>query len=132
MKSDPSANESPFHRHSTLLGMLSALVVVTALGWATHWRVQLVAVYGVAFIVSFLLFGRLFYGFRASRTLDKELVSPESAWDWTGVLGNDIDKPGLKLERAYKEAQQGDASDLKRLAEEEQSSQAREGESTIT
>jgi hypothetical protein len=132
LKSDPSANESPFHRHSTLLGMLASLVVVAALGWATHWRVQLVAVYGIAFIVSFLLFARLFYGFRASRRLDKELVSPESGWDWKGALMNEIDKPGLKLERAYEKAHHGDASDFRRLAEDEQSSQAREGDSTTS
>lgn|GEM_PF-3617309 len=131
MKSDPSANESPFHRHSTLLAMLSALIVVTALGWATHWRVQLVAAYGIAFVVSLLLFARLFYGFRASRTLDKELISRDSGWDWTGVLGNDIDNPGYQLERAYKKAQQGDASDLKRLAEGNQN-QVCEGESTTS
>jgi hypothetical protein len=112
--------------------MLSALVVVTALGWATHWRVQLVALYGVAFIASSLLFARLFYGFRASRILDKELVSPDSDWNPTGYIGNDIDKPGLELQRAYEKAQQGDASDLKQLAREEQSGQPCEGDSTTS
>jgi hypothetical protein len=129
LKGGASANGSPFHSHSTLLGMLSALVVLTALGWATHWHVELIAVYGIAFLASFALFARLFYGFRASRTLDKELVSPDSAWNRTGYLGTDIDKPGYELERAYREAQQGDASDLKRLAGEEQTSQPCEGES---
>jgi hypothetical protein len=60
-----------------LLGMLSALVVLTALGSGTHWHVELIAVYGLAFLASFLLFARLFFGFRASRTLDKELISPD-------------------------------------------------------
>lgn len=109
--------------------MLSALVVLTALGWATHWQVELIAVYGIAFLASFPLFARLFYGSRASRTLDKELISPDSGWNRIGYLGTDIDKPGYELERAYKKAQQGDASDLKQLAGEEQSSQPCEGES---
>jgi hypothetical protein len=109
--------------------MLSALVVLTALGWATHWHVELIVVYGIAFFASFLLFARLFYGFRASRTLDKELISPDSGWNRTGYLGTDIDKPGYELERAYKKAQQGDASDLKHLAGAEQPSPPSEGES---
>jgi hypothetical protein len=129
LKGDTSANGNPFHRHSTLLGTLAAFVVVTLLGWATQWRVELVAVYGIAFVVSFLLFARLFYGFRASRTLDKEPISPGSGWtrrdDWHQETSH-------RLFDAYEKAQEGDVSGLKRLAEEEESSQVRDGDSTVT
>jgi hypothetical protein len=100
--------------------MLSSCVVVAALGLLTHWRGELIAVYVIAFPASFVLFARLFYGLRASRTLDKEPIAPGSGW--TGPARYDIDKPGYELEDACEKAQQGDVSDLKRLAEEEQSS----------
>jgi hypothetical protein len=80
---------------------------VAVLGWATHWRVELIAVYGIAFVSSFLLFARLLYGFHASRTLDKEPISPGSGWnrrdDW-------FQGKSYRLFDAYGKAQQGDDS----------------------
>ena len=120
MKSGSLAHSSPFHRYSTLLGLFSSLVVVVAVGWSTHWRLEiLLPVYLIAFPVFFVLFARIFYGFRASRALDKENISPGSGWTWRDA---DLVRPSFQLEDAYEKAQQGDESDLKRIAEEEQSS----------
>lgn len=121
MKNDPSASGNPFQRHSTLLGAVSAFVVMAALGWLTHWRLELLVIPLLAFPVSFVLFARLFYGFGASRRLDKELISPASGSDWVHAK-YDIDEPGYQLTQAYEKAQGGDVTDLKRLAEEEESS----------
>ena len=127
MKSGPSPDNNPFARHSTLLGTLSAVVVVTALGWLTHWRWELIPAYMLAFGFSFVRLARLFYGLDASRNLDKELISPESHWDWDHSL-YDIDEPGYQVSRAYQKARTGDASALERLAEEEQWKEASETE----
>ncbi len=93
--------------------MLSASALLTALGQFSHWRSELIAVYMLAFPVAFVLFARLFFGFRASRELDKEPVSPDSGW--FGYFA-----PIYPLETAYEKAQRGDVSDLRRLAEEEE------------
>lgn len=112
-------SDNPFHRHSSLLGLLCSLTTVIVLGTLTHWRNELIAVYIIAFGVLFVLFARLLYGLRASRALDKERVEDGSAWlerdNWNL-------ETGYRLREAYEKAQQGDAADLERLAEEERSS----------
>ena len=119
LREDPPVDEGPFHRHSTLLGLLAAFVVVAVLGLLTHWSAELIAVYILGFPISFVLFTRAFYGLRASRKLDKEHVLPDSG----PYPQYDIDLPGIELGRAYEQAQNGDPSHLKRLAELEQSRQ---------
>jgi hypothetical protein len=118
LKSDPSPNENPFHYHSTLLGTLSSLVVVTALGWLTRWRSELIAVYIIGALVSFVLFARIFYGVFAARRLDKQSLSPGSGWLRTDDWHQETSR---RLFQAYGKAQLGDLSELKALAEEEES-----------
>lgn len=117
MNSEPSGNDNPFHRHSMLLALLAALVVLTTVGSLTHWRVEWIALYVIATPLSFLLFARLFYGFRASHALDREETSPGSGWSRRDDLGQAMPN---QLFDAYQKAQDGDISGLRHLAEEEE------------
>ena len=115
---EPPPDDNPFHRHSNLLAAASALVIATAAGLLTRWRLELLAVPLLAFAVSFVLFSRLLYRRTAVTTRDSEPAPTDLVGDGPHAQ-YDIDETGYQLSRAYEKLQEGDPSLLERLAEQE-------------
>ena len=81
----------PFRSHSTLLGLSAALVVVTILGWLTHWRESLVPLYLIVGLASLWFLARVFYGLHSAMLLDKALGSRGLWWVNLGRWDGSID-----------------------------------------
>jgi len=119
-----SSADSPFRRHSTLLGVSAAAVVVTISGWLSQWRESLVPIYIVVGLVSLWFFSRAFYGFRSATLVDKADTSSESMG--MGSFGTRIRWDGRQKENlslAYEKWRLGDPSELERIANEEAAQQ---------
>jgi len=112
-----------FHRHSTLLGMGAAVVLTFAVGELSHWSPAAIVIAG---ILGILVLPRVFYGFAASRALDKEQVAAPAGIAPRGHLWDPTPSEEERLEVAI-EASKGfgpdvigpDSSALERLAEGE-------------
>jgi hypothetical protein len=86
LKSDAARSnaDSPFSRHSTLLGFSAVAVVASVLGWLTQWRESFVMIY-IGAEASLWFCSRLFYGFRSASLIDK-VTPPQGLWAWAGDL----------------------------------------------
>jgi len=112
-----------FHRHSTLFGMGAAVVLTFAVGELSHWSPAPMVIAG---ILGILVLPRVFYGFAASRALDKEKFTTPAGIRGRGHLWDSTPTEEERLENAI-EASKGfgpdvigpDSNALERLAEGE-------------
>jgi hypothetical protein len=107
--------EGPFRRFSTLLGFSATAVVITILGYLTHWREYLFPIYCVLALACLWFFSRVFYGLSASRLIDKTGVTYGAIprlLRWDGRRQEDIAS-------AYEQIQMGNPTEFQRLANEE-------------
>jgi hypothetical protein len=110
-----------FHKHSTLFGLLGSACLALAAGGLTNWNIRAIA---LAFFIGLLVLPRTFYGWKASAELERlKRAAPAAAPSFYRFGPPDaagIGAPAERLSAAYEQAQDGDPSALRKLAEEEE------------